>query len=623
MDRLNHAPYRAMLRSINKPARYLGGELNAIDKSPEFFELDRKDRVHFGLCFPDLYEIGMSNLAIQVLYSILNRDERVFCERFFAPDLDMRQIMIEEGLPLLSLESGTPLSDFDLVGFSLHYELSYTAILEMLERGGVPIRSEDRGEDDPIVIAGGPIACNLEPVAPFLDAIFLGDSEEALEEITGVFRRIWSQGGGREDMLLGLSAIEGIYIPSFYQAAYLPDGRFEKILPLRPGIPARIEKRLIRDLNLAPMPNQPVVPNIEVVHDRMVMEVLRGCARGCRFCQAGFTYRPLRERTAKTLTGAARELIANTGYEEMGLLSLTTGDHSELEDLVRALLPMTEPRHINLSLPSLRLDSFDPDLAREIAKTRRAGLTFAPEAGTQRLRDVINKNITEEDMLGAAESAFKNGWDRLKLYFMLGLPTETEEDLAGIVLLVKNLLNLWESLPREERSRRINITVSTSFFIPKPFTPFQWAPQVSFLEMRQKQQYLAAALKDRRVSFQWHDFESSVIEAVLSRGDRRLAPVIEEAWRQGAYLDAWHEHFQHPVWFSALENIGTDLYTRERDLDEAFPWDHLDLGVTRRFLAKEWLESKAGRTTPSCYDGCSACGSQRYRTGVCPGGYMA
>ncbi len=622
MNRFDQAAYRALLRRVKKPARYTGGELNSVDKGEAFFSRTEGRGLHIGLCFPDLYEIGMSNLAIQILYALLNRDPDSFCERFFAPDTDMRDYLKAGKLPLTSLESGTALSQFDLVGFSLHYELAYTTMLDMLQLGGLPIRAGDRGEGDPLVIAGGPIACNLEPVAPFLDIIFLGEAEEALPEIVEAVKEGKRKGLTRQETLLSLASLTGVYLPSYYEGEYLADGQLAGVTAKIPELPGKIVKRLVRDLDKAPMPDKPIVPNIEVVHDRMVMEVLRGCARGCRFCQAGFTYRPLRERSKETLLDSAGRLIENTGYEEMGLLSLSTTDYSEIEALVRSLLPLTEPKHINLSLPSLRLDAFDFDLAKEIARTRRAGLTFAPEAGTQRLRDVINKNLDEEEMLGAARTAFQNGWDRLKLYFMLGLPTETDQDVDGIIELVGKLVAVWDDLPRDQRSKRLHVTVSCSFFIPKPFTPFQWARQISLEEMREKQQRLAAGLKDRRVSFRWHDFESSVLEAVLSRGDRRLAAVVEQAWRSGAYLDAWYEHFQPEIWWEALAQVegGAPFYTRERSEAEVFPWDHLQVGLDKSFLLREWEKSREGSVTASCYDLCSACGCQVYRTGVCPGG---
>ncbi|NLA95746.1 MAG: TIGR03960 family B12-binding radical SAM protein, partial [Clostridiaceae bacterium] len=528
----------------------------------------------------------------------------------------------ENKLPLTSLESGTALADFDMVGMSLHYELAYTTVLEMLNLGGIPLFSSRRSQEDPFVIAGGPIACNLEPMAPFFDAILLGEGEEALPEIVEALKEKKRERLTRQEFLVSIAGITGVYIPSFYEVEYLEDGRIGRIAPVHAAAPHRIKKRLVTDLNQAAVPFQPVVPNVELVHDRMVMEVLRGCARGCRFCQAGFTYRPLRERDRDTLVETAGHLIRNTGYEEMGLLSLSTPDYSKLESLVRALLPMTEPRHINLSLPSLRLDAFDFELAKEIARTRRAGLTFAPEAGTQRLRDVINKNISEEDMMDAARTAFLNGWDRLKLYFMLGLPTETDQDVDGIIGLVRKLIALWDDLSGESRSKRLRVTVSSSFFIPKPFTPFQWSQQITVDQMDAKQEQLASGLRDRRVSFSWNTFESAELEAVLSRGDRRLATVIHHAWEAGSYLDAWHEHFNASRWQAALELIpgGASFYTRGRPPEEIFPWDHLDVGVTKEFLRGEWEKSGRGEATPSCYDRCSVCGCQDYQAGLCPGG---
>jgi radical SAM family uncharacterized protein len=619
MERFDSPLYRSILRRVNKPARYVGGELNAIDKSRDFFSLSCTERVHFALCFPDLYEIGMSNLAIQVLYSALNCEDYIFCERCFAPDVDLRMLLRENNLPIVSIETMTPLNEFDLIGFSLHYELAYTAVLEMLDLAGIPLYAADRGKNDPLVVAGGPVACNLEPMAPFFDLIMLGDGEYQLPNLVHEYRKCKMAKLSNSYFLLQACSMDGVYVPSFYEPNYKEDGRIDDIKVIEPHAPKKVRKALVRDFDHTPIPKSPIVPNIEVTHDRMVLEIFRGCARGCRFCQAGFTYRPLRERSLGKLVDAAKHLIDVTGYDEIGLLSLSTSDYSHLDDLTRALLPMTEPRHINLSLPSLRLDSFEGDLAERLARIRRAGLTFAPEAGTQRLRDVINKNLTENDIFDAARTAFENGWDRLKLYFMLGLPTETEEDVQAIVDLTMRLLSVWRDIPKERRSKRLMVTVSTSFFIPKPFTPFQWERQISIEAMRAKQKLLADGLSDRRISYRWHDFESSVVEAVLARGDRRLSSVIEHAWRAGAYLDAWHEHFDPDIWTAALSLIpgGADFYTRERDEDEVFPWEHLDFGVTRHFFERERKLARDGRVTLSCFDGCAVCGCDLWQTGIC------
>ncbi|MGB4138493.1 MAG: TIGR03960 family B12-binding radical SAM protein, partial [Saccharofermentanales bacterium] len=519
----------------------------------------------------------------------------------------------------LSIETMTPLNEFDIIGFSLHYELAYTAVLEMLNLAGIPLYSEDRGKNDPLVVAGGPIACNLEPLAPFFDLIMIGDGEYHLPQLVQEYRKCKMENLSKSYFLHKVCGMDGVYVPSFYEPQYRDDGRIDGIKVIEPGAPRSVRKALVRDFDLALIPKSPIVPNIEVTHDRMIIEIFRGCARGCRFCQAGFTYRPLRERSPWKLIDAAKHLIDVTGYDEIGLLSLSTSDYSRLDDLTRVLLPMTEPRHINLSLPSLRLDSFEGELAERLARIRRGGLTFAPEAGTQRLRDVINKNITEDDLFDAAGTAFENGWDRLKLYFMLGLPTETDEDVQAIVDLTTRLLSVWRDIPKERRSKRLMVTVSTSFFIPKPFTPFQWERQISIEEMKAKQALLADGLSDRRISYRWHDFESSVIEAVLARGDRRLSSVIEHAWRAGAYLDAWHEHFDPDIWADALSLIpgGAEFYTRERDEDELFPWEHLDFGVTRHFFERERKLSREGRVSLSCFDGCSRCGCDLWQTGIC------
>lgn len=617
---LSEAKQRALLRRVEKPARYTGGEWQACDKWDVFFHLQEEDRIRFAFCFPDLYEIGMSNLALQILYATLNADEHTWCERFFEPAPDMREQLIKEDIALSSLESGTPLYAFDIVGMSISYELAYTTVLDMLHLGKIPLRSVDRGERDPLVVAGGPVACNLEPMAPFFDLVMIGDGEELLSDITALYRKKKQNRMTKRDFLFEACRLEGIYVPAFYDVTYCPDGTIDTIEPNVPQAPRVIQKSVIRDLNNAKMPLAPIVPHLNVVHDRMVMEIFRGCARGCRFCQAGFTYRPMRERSFDRLSDAARSLFQKTGCDELGLLSLSTTDYSQLSELLEVLIPRAEKHHVNLSLPSLRLDAFERDMAEQVATTRRAGLTFAPEAGTQRLRDVINKNIVEEDLLQATEVALRNGWDRLKLYYMLGLPTETDDDVDGIGDMVNRLIARWREIPDQLRPRRFFINVSTSIFIPKPFTPFQWAEQISPDEMRDRQQRVASALgRNRRVNYQWHQFESSVLEAVLARGDRRLADVIEQAWMQGCVLDAWHEHFRWDVWEPLLSEMpgGTSFYTRERPLHEKFPWDHIQIGVQRIFLEREWRRAMEGKTTPACFEQCSHCGVGKYGSGVC------
>ncbi len=617
---LPEAKQRAILRQVEKPARYTGGEWQACDKREVFFRLPEEDRIRFAFCFPDLYEIGMSNLALQILYAALNKDEHTWCERFFEPASDMREQLTRENIALSSIESGTPLNAFDIVGMSISYELAYTTVLDMLHLGKIPLRSVDRGEQDPLVVAGGPVACNLEPMAPFFDLIMIGDGEELLSSVTALYRAKKQNHWTKRDFLLTACQLEGIYVPAFYDVTYHPDGTIDTIEPNVPQAPRVIQKSIINDLNRAEMPLTPIVPNLNVVHDRMVMEIFRGCARGCRFCQAGFIYRPMRERSLENLSEAARTLFQQTGCDELGLLSLSTTDYSLLSELLEKLIPCAEKYHVNLSLPSLRLDAFERDMAEQVATTRRAGLTFAPEAGTQRLRDVINKNIVEEDLLQATDVALRNGWERIKLYFMLGLPTETDDDVDGIGSMVNHLITCWRNIPDQLRTRRFFINVSTSIFIPKPFTPFQWAAQISPDVMRERQQRVAAALRpNRRVNYQWHQFESSVLEAVFSRGDRRLADVIEKAWMQGCVLDAWHEHFRWDIWEPLLSEIpgGIHFYTRERSLHEQFPWDHIQIGVNRAFLEHEWQRAMKGKTTPACFEQCSHCGARAFGGGVC------
>lgn len=608
---------REILRQIEKPARYLGGEWNQIDKSG----LPEEDQLtHFAFCFPDIYEIGMSNLALRIIYDLINRREDAWCERVFAPAPDFRAELKARGLPLTSLESGRALADFDIVGFTLQYELSYTAVLDMLDLAGIPLRASERTESDPLVWGGGPLIVNAEPMADFFDLFMLGEGEEMISSLLDLYQS-WRREPKRRklDFLLKAARIPGVYIPAFYDINYLPDGKVASIEPKYPGIPLRIKRQIIERLDQSVFPEKQIVPFIEIVHDRMYLEVFRGCPRGCRFCQAGMIYRPVRERSRQKLTELAAKLYEATGYDEIGLLSLSSSDYSEIDELTASLTEKLTADKVNISLPSLRLDSFDFELMTRISATRKAGLTFAPEAGTQRLRDVINKNITEEDLLTAARTAFAGGWNRLKLYFMLGLPTETGEDVAAIAALTYRILDIYRELAEPDKLRKPQITVSTAMFIPKPFTPFQWVAQASPGLMAEHQQLLADELKSRVISYQWHDFGSSVIEAVLARGDRRLSEVIFRSWQAGGYRDGWREGFDFSRWHRAMADsgLGIDYYTGGRDRHEILPWDHLDMGIDKDFLWEEYEKALLAETTAECRESCSHCGAETYRCGVC------
>lgn len=614
-----HLP-RRLLRRIEKPARYLGGEWNSISKEANL--ADGRPRLRFAFCFPDIYEVGMSNLALRILYDLLNRREDQLCERFFEPGADLREIMIRENIPLFSVENGRVLKDFDFVGFTLQYEMSFPTVLDMLKLGGIPLLQKDRGEEDPLIVAGGPVVFNAEPVADFFDLIMIGEGEELLPEVMDCFRKVRAEGGCKADFLKAAARIEGVYVPSFYEAVYEEDGRFRELKALTDFVPKRPVKRIVRDLDTTLAPEKVLVPHIEIVHDRVFLELYRGCGNGCRFCQAGMIYRPLRENSAETLVSRARAMLASSGYEELGLMSLSTGDYSELFPLIEALLPELEESHVNLSLPSLRLDSVSMELLDRVSRTRKAGLTFAPEAGSQLARDRINKNIQESDLLTAACEAFIKGWDRLKLYFMLGLPGETDEDIYGIADLCKKLLKLWQDV-REENAgprRKLLITVSTSFFIPKPWTPFQYVAQISRLEMERRQGLLASLLKDRRLSYQWHDFDTSEIEALLARGDRRLSRVLLNVVEEGAFMEGERQNFSYERWQRALAKEGLDLdfYAhRERPEDEHFPWDFIETGLKKSFLWQEYQRGLEGQCSPDCRKGCRACGASRYRAAIC------
>ncbi len=610
---------RRLLQAVEKPARYVGGEWNSVVKELPPEGGGRLTR--FAFCFPDIYEIGMSNMALHILYHLMNERQDTWCERAFAPWTDMEARMRQLGLPLFSLESRTPLAEFDFVGFTLQYELSFTNVLNMLDLADIPLCSADRGENDPLVVAGGPVTYNCEPMADFFDLVMIGEGEEVIGELLDLYRVCRQSGNySRLRFLEQAARLEGIYVPSFYSVSYNPDGTVAAIRPNRPGVPDVIRKRIIKNFDQVYYPVKTLVPNTEIVHDRMSLEVLRGCTRGCRFCQAGMIYRPVREKRADTLVAQAQALEQATGYDELGLLSLSTSDYRELGTLTDRLLCALTPNHTSLSLPSLRLDSFSLNLMEKASQTRKSGLTFAPEAGSQRLRDVINKNITTEDVLRAMSLAFQGGWNGAKLYFMLGLPTETLEDVAGIAQLTQSIEQLYQELPRAQRPRRLELTVSTALFIPKPFTAFQWAGQMTGEQLLERQKYLRGLLKSRSVKYQWHDWPMSRLEAIMARGDRRLGPVILSAYKKGRTFDSWDDHFDLDVWLGCLADAGLDpdfYAARERPADEVFPWSHIDCGVRRSFLYEEYRKALAGTVTPQCRLSCSQCGAASFGGGIC------
>ncbi len=600
--------------TVQKPGRYSGGEMGAVYKDKENVD------VRFAFCFPDTYEIGMSHLGIKILYSIFNSRDDIWCERVFAPGTDFEEVMRRENIPLFALESRDAVKDFDFIGFTLQYELSYTNLLNMLDLAGVPLKSADRKSLAPLVVAGGPCACNPEPLADFVDIFFLGEGEEVDLEVIDLYKKFKAEGKtDKQEFLTQAAKIKGVYVPSLYDVTYDAEGKVLEYTP-KASAPKIVEKRIMKDMDKSPYPENFPVPFTEIVHDRAVMEIFRGCIRGCRFCQAGFIYRPVREKSPDIINRQAKTLCDNTGYDELSLSSLSTSDYREIEKLLSTLIDWTEKDNISLSLPSLRIDNFSPELLEKMKMIRKSGLTFAPEAGTQRLRDVINKNITEEDILSSCETAFKGGYTAVKLYFMVGLPTETDDDIRGIAELAQKIVDLFYKNPNKPKGKGVTVSVSVSNFVPKPFTPFQFCPQITADELHRKHQVLVDAIKTKKISLSWHDSKTSSLEGVFARGDRRLGEVILEAFKNGAKMDSWGEHFDFERWMEAFKSKGLDpafYANRERGLDEVNPWDHLDYGVNKEFLVREYKTALAEKTTPNCREKCAGCGAAKYGEGVC------
>ena len=604
-----------ILAKVQKPTRYTGGELNIVRKDPSCVD------VRFAFCFPDVYEIAMSHLGIKILYHILNEREDTYCERVFAPWFDMEEQMRSHGIKLFTLETGDNVCDFDIVGFTVQYELSYSNVVNMLDLAGIPLRSRDRDTDCPFICAGGPCAYNPEPIADIIDFFMMGEGEDIINEVVDAYKE-WKHSGSteRRDYLEKIALIEGIYVPAFYDVEYNEDGTIKSFEPNNKNAKPVIRKRIMKDFDKAYAPETIIVPFGEVVHDRVMLEVFRGCIRGCRFCQAGYVYRPVRERKAETLTALAEKLLSCSGYDEISLSSLSTSDYRELKKLTDDLLDMTEKKKISLSLPSLRIDNFALELMNKVQKVRKSGITFAPEAGTQRMRDVINKNITEENILTSTDMIFKGGWTNVKLYFMIGLPTETMDDVRGIADLAQKVLGVYFAIPKEERAKNINITVSTSSFVPKPFTAFQWEAQDTRDMLIEKQNELKSAIRSRRITYNWHDNKTSYLEGVFARGDRRLCEVLIRAVENGCKFDGWAEGFDLDRWMEAFEQIGVDpdFYNlRKRSYDEILPWDHIDVGVRKEFLKRESERAQKAQTTPNCREKCAGCGANSFGAGVC------
>ncbi|ENK1242959.1 TIGR03960 family B12-binding radical SAM protein [Clostridium botulinum] len=602
-----------VLFRVEKPARYIGGELNSYNKNLK--DID----IRFAFCFPDVYEVGMSHLGMKILYYIANERKDTFCERVFAPWPDMEKIMREENIPLYALESKDPIKDFDFIGFTLQYEMSYTNILNMLDLAGVTIRASERGEEEPIVLCGGPCAYNPEPLYDIADIFVLGEGEELNNKVLDLYKKYKGK-GKKKEFLREASKIRGVYIPSLYEVTYKDDNTIKEFKPLYEDVPNKVKKVIVNNINDVVYPDKFVVPYTDIVHDRIVLETFRGCTRGCRFCQAGMIYRPIREKKTESLLELSDKLVKNTGYDEITLSSLSICDYSDIQNLVFSMVERHKEGKVGVTLPSLRIDSFSVDLIKEIQKVRKTGLTFAPEAGSQRMRDVINKGVTEENLMNSVKSAFESGWSTIKLYFMLGLPYETLEDVVGIAELGQKVVEKYYEVPKEVRKKGLKVTISTSIFVPKPFTPFQWVPQDTMEDVRKKIEAVRGAIKSKQITYNWHESLVSYMEAIFARGDRRICDVLIKAFEKGARFDGWNQYFDFNIWKEALEecNVDGDFYAyRQREYDEIFPWDFVDTGVSKEFLMKENERAKKAQLTPDCRQGCKNCGVNVNLEGEC------